>query len=102
MVDPEYYFAIKMIPWPELLKEFGLKMGVKKARVSRSIGIIKCCFHEEKHPSLVFYSDGGCHCFGCGITDDIFDFARRKLKGYDKAFKFFQKKFGVPPKFIEG
>lgn len=105
MVDPEYYFAIKTIPWQKILKKFGLKIGFKKGRRgSTSLGIMKCPFHKEKHASLVFYEGGWFHCYGCGVRGDIFEFVREKLKTtHVKVFGFFNKNFGIPPpKFIKG
>ncbi len=33
-----------------------------------------CPFHGEKTPSLLFYTDGRWHCFGCGRNGDAVDF----------------------------
>ena len=42
-------------------------------------GKICCPFHEDRHPSLQLYADGGFYCFGagCGAGGSIFDFAAR-------------------------
>lgn len=36
---------------------------------------INCPFHEDKTPSLHVYDDGGWHCFSCGRSGDVLDFA---------------------------
>jgi hypothetical protein len=42
-------------------------------------GKVRCPFHEDGHPSLQLYPDGGFYCFGsgCGAGGSIFDFAGR-------------------------
>lgn len=45
-----------------------------------------CCpFHEDKTPSFIVFPDGGHNCFGCGVTGDAFDFAKRVNR--DGSFK---------------
>jgi hypothetical protein len=40
-----------------------------------------CCFHDDTTPSLSFSEEKGLfHCFGCGISGDVFDFVM-KLDG---------------------
>lgn len=34
----------------------------------------KCCFHTEKSPSFVIYSNNTYHCFGCGANGDSIKF----------------------------
>jgi len=52
---------------------------VLSGRVPDREGKIRCPFHEDRHPSLQLYGDGGFYCFGagCGAGGSIFDFASR-------------------------
>lgn len=40
--------------------------------------LVRCCFHEDKSPSLSFYmtSKGNLmyKCFGCGVQGNVFSF----------------------------
>jgi hypothetical protein len=50
---------------------------VLTSRVANREGKILCPFHDDRHPSLQLYSDGGFYCFGssCRRGGSIFDFA---------------------------
>jgi hypothetical protein len=50
---------------------------VLASRVSNREGKILCPFHDDSHPSLQLYPDGGFYCFGSGCRrgGSIFDFA---------------------------
>ena len=52
---------------------------VLTGRVPDREGKIRCPFHDDRHPSLQLYADGGFYCFGsgCGAGGSIFDFAAR-------------------------
>lgn len=50
-----------------------LKTDIKPGR--RQV-LIKCCFHDDKHPSLSLNLDRGLfQCFACGVGGDAFHFA---------------------------
>jgi hypothetical protein len=54
------------------IKEFILLHGVQE----NSQGFISCLWHEEKTPSMSLEPHGeNYHCFGCGKSADIYDFA---------------------------
>jgi hypothetical protein len=43
-------------------------------------GLARCCFHEEKTPSLSIFADGKAfRCHGCGKQGDIIAFVRERL-----------------------
>src|SRR5687767_14199053 len=47
---------------------------VRLARAGRNVKGL-CPFHSEKTPSFVVYpKNGSYHCFGCGVSGDIFSF----------------------------
>lgn len=40
--------------------------------------VARCCFHDERSPSLTIYADGRFHCFGCGAHGDAVTLLREK------------------------
>lgn len=46
-------------------------------RISRNKGY--CPWHNDRHPSLHFYPDGGCYCFVCNRAGDATDVAAALL-----------------------
>ena len=96
MISKEYFKIIAMIGWQEILNKFGIRIS-RKSGGRKSLGIIRCPFHEEKHASLVFYETSWFCCFGCGINGDIFHFVQKKLGlSVMGVCKFFKKEFNVP------
>lgn len=71
--------------------------SIKAEDVARQLGIpitqqgkrswALCPFHEEKTPSLLFYSDGKWRCFGCNEHGDAVSFYAKvkNLKPYQAA-----------------
>jgi len=46
-------------------------------KISYRAILVKCCFHEEKTPSLALYRDTqSFYCFGCGKSGDIYSFVQ--------------------------
>lgn len=39
--------------------------------------LARCCFHNEKTPSLCVFPDGHFHCFGCDAHGDAIDWVMR-------------------------
>lgn len=60
-------------------------------------GMIRCPFHDDRHPSMKLYDDHY-HCFGCQATGDVIDFAA-KLFGISAsdAAKKLAADFGIEP-----
>src|SRR5690606_2377790 len=46
--------------------------------------LVKCCFHEDRTPSLGFYRSKSSkyllyRCFGCGARGNVFEFIKQKF-----------------------
>ncbi len=41
-------------------------------------GMVRCPFHEDKHPSMKLNEDYF-YCFGCGASGDVVELTRRKM-----------------------
>lgn len=99
MIERGYFQRIRdQIPWPVLLKKFGLKIGRRKGKGNDKIeGVMKCSFHTEKHGSCLFYKDGGFNCLSCGTFGDIFKFVQLKLRlSAEDTILFFHREFAIP------
>lgn len=61
------------VPLANLFERDGIKL-------IKAGGLLKCCcpFHHEKTPSLVLYTDGHFHCFGCEARGDIYSYVMRR------------------------
>lgn len=74
-----------------------LETGLEFKKIGFSDFVIICPFHKEKTPSFrintcfQFY-----HCYGCGISGDVFDFVM-KIKNVDflEAVKYLTKKYKI-------
>lgn len=97
MIEKEYFWTIReKINWSAVLRKLGLKIGLKSGG-QKSLGTMKCPFHDEKHSSMVFYVTGWFYCFGCGKGGDIFHFIQSKLGlTVMQTCHFFKKQFGIP------
>jgi len=52
--------------------------GVKLKRTGRNY-VGRCCFHDDKNPSLIVTPDKGLfHCPGCGAAGNVIQFVARK------------------------
>ncbi|MDR0449928.1 MAG: hypothetical protein LBH26_01530, partial [Treponema sp.] len=61
-------------PVKEKILEYVRMHGVKE----NEQGFIRCLWHDEKTPSMSFHKDRlQYHCFGCGESHDIYDFAAK-------------------------
>lgn len=55
----------------EMAESEGLRLKKQSNRIYKS----RCCFHDEKKPSLTFYTDTDTFiCFGCGKSGDVINF----------------------------
>lgn len=47
-------------------------------RVTGKGWLVRCPFHNDRHPSASIYRDGGFHCHACGVhCRDVLDFHQR-------------------------
>ncbi|MCC8131615.1 MAG: CHC2 zinc finger domain-containing protein [Oscillospiraceae bacterium] len=60
-------------------------------------GMVRCPFHEDKHPSMKLNEDYF-YCFGCGASGDVIELTRRlfNLTSYEAARKL-EEDFGIKP-----
>ena len=73
--------------------------GVKLKRTGRNY-VGRCCFHEDKTPSLIVTPDKGLwHCPGCGAAGNVIQFVARKegISDREAALKLCQAIPGVKP-----
>jgi len=49
---------------------------LRKAGRDRYVGL--CPFHEDRSPSFTVWTDGRWHCFGCGLSGDVFAYVMRR------------------------
>ena len=61
-------------------------LGVKRMRRGKMVGKCCCPFHEDKHPSMEIYADGGWCCYVCNeaggnAAGDVIHFIQR-ITGY--------------------
>jgi DNA primase len=98
MIDSKYFSKIReQVLWPALLKKFGIVISPIRKAGRDTLGVIKCPFHQEKHPSFALFKNGKFHCFGCGVYGDIFNFIQQKLRlSHPSAIMFFNREFNIP------
>ncbi len=89
-------FAQTVKQQADIVRVIGEYITLKKSGAQRYSGL--CPFHGEKTPSfsvhaaLQFY-----HCFGCGVSGDIFKFVQEIEKvGFKEALELVAKKCGIP------
>lgn len=67
-----------------------------KLRKSGDSYVAKCCFHEEKTPSLRVH-EKYFKCFGCGVGGDVFTFVKMAERvTFPEALKIVADEFNVP------
>lgn len=73
--DKKYEYATEQVRISDVVSHFLNPKSLKRN--------IKCCFHDEKTPSLRIYEkDNRFVCFGCGARGSPIDFVM-KYKNYD-------------------
>lgn len=89
-------FAQSVKQQADIVKVIGDYVRLKKTGAQNYTGL--CPFHKEKsgsfsvHATRQFY-----HCFGCGVSGDVFDFVREIEKvGFPDAVKIVAQKCGIP------
>jgi len=67
-----------MIDFGEIKERIPLEDAARWLGFTPQGGFITCPFHQEKTPSLKLY-ENRFHCFGCGTSGDVTDFAAQVL-----------------------
>ncbi len=85
-----------------LFEEVKATISVKQAAAHYGLepnhsGMVRCPFHEDKHPSVKLNEDYF-YCFGCGASGDVVELTGRlfSLTPYEAARKL-REDFGVEP-----
>ncbi len=93
MID-SIFQVVKRIPTIELAKHY---LPTVKFRRSGSRWFACCPFHDDHHPSMVLFSDGGWKCFGCQLRGDGVDLVARVLNLRPiEAARLIANDFGLP------
>ncbi len=89
-------FAQSVKQQADIVKVIGEYVRLKKAGAQNYSGL--CPFHKEKSPSFSvhavrqFY-----HCFGCGLSGDVFSFVGKiENVGFPEAIRIVAQKCGIP------
>src|SRR5476651_1729322 len=89
-------FAYTVKPQADIVRIVGDYVKLKKAGAQNYSGL--CPFHNEKTPSFSvhavrqFY-----HCFGCGVSGDVFSFVGKiENVGFPEAVRIVAQKSGIP------
>jgi DNA primase len=89
-------FAQSVKQQADIVKIIGDYVRLKKAGAQNYTGL--CPFHKEKSPSFSvhavrqFY-----HCFGCGVSGDVFSFVGKiENVGFPEAIRIVAQKCGIP------
>lgn len=89
-------FAQSVKQQADIVKVIGEYVRLKKAGAQNYAGL--CPFHKEKSPSFsVHASRQFFHCFGCGVSGDVFTFVGKiENVGFPDAVKIVAQKCGIP------
>src|SRR5437588_10310648 len=89
-------FAQTLKEQADIVRVIGDYVKLKKAGAQNFSGI--CPFHQEKTPSFSVHATRQFyHCFGCGVSGDVFSFVQ-KLENitFPEAVRAVAQKVGVP------
>jgi DNA primase len=89
-------FAHTVKQQADIVRVVGEYVKLKKAGAQNFSGL--CPFHQEKTPSFSVHATRQFyHCFGCGVSGDVFSFVQ-KLEGitFPEAVRLVAQKVGVP------
>src|ERR1700753_1579241 len=80
----------------DIVKIIGDYVRLRKAGAQNFSGL--CPFHKEKSPSFsVHASKQFFHCFGCGVSGDVFSFIQKiENISFPEAVRFVAQKCGIP------
>jgi DNA primase len=80
----------------DIVKIIGDYVRLKKAGAQNYSGL--CPFHKEKSPSFSVHSTRQFfHCFGCGVSGDVFSFIQKiENVSFPESVRFVAQKCGIP------
>ncbi|MGC1299318.1 MAG: DNA primase [Alloacidobacterium sp.] len=80
----------------DIVKIIGDYVRLKKAGAQNFSGL--CPFHKEKSPSFSVHATRQFfHCFGCGVSGDVFSFIQKiENVGFPESVRFVAQKCGIP------
>jgi len=80
----------------DIVKIIGDYVRLKKAGAQNLSGL--CPFHKEKSPSFSVHATRQFfHCFGCGVSGDVFSFIQKiENVSFPEAVRFVAQKCGIP------
>lgn len=80
----------------DIVKIIGDYVRLKKAGAQNFSGL--CPFHKEKSPSFSVHATRQFfHCFGCGVSGDVFSFIQKiENVSFPEAVRFVAQKCGIP------
>ncbi len=89
-------FAYQVKQTADIVSVIGEYVRLKKASGSSYKGL--CPFHDEKTPSFYVHRDRQFyHCFGCGVSGDVFKFVMETEKlTFPEALRSLAERFGIP------
>ncbi|HEX3435835.1 MAG TPA: DNA primase [Pseudacidobacterium sp.] len=89
-------FAQSVKQQADIVKIIGDYVRLKKAGAQNYSGL--CPFHKEKSPSFSVHTTRQFfHCFGCGVSGDVFSFIQKiENVSFPEAVRFVAQKCGIP------
>lgn len=89
-------FAQSVKQQADIVKIIGEYVRLKKAGAQNFSGL--CPFHKEKSPSFSVHATRQFfHCFGCGVSGDVFSFVQKiENISFPEAVRFVAQKCGIP------
>src|SRR5438045_2527677 len=89
-------FAYSLKQQADIVRVLGDYIKLKRAGAQNYIGL--CPFHNEKTPSFsVHATKQFFHCFGCGVSGDVFTFVQKiEDISFPEAVRAVAHKLGVP------
>src|SRR6185503_2960622 len=89
-------FAYQVKQQADIVRFIGDYVKLKKAGAQNYSGL--CPFHNEKSPSFsVHATKQFFHCFGCGVSGDVFSFVQKiENSSFPEAVRTVATKLGIP------
>src|SRR5437763_8552938 len=89
-------FAYTVKQQADIVRVVGEYVKLRKAGAQNYSGL--CPFHQEKTPSFSVHATRQFyHCFGCGVSGDVFSFVQKiENVAFPEAVRIVAQKMGVP------